>query len=135
MGVTMPGSVVVRYLTEPQTQSINRNYHGSYLYGAGPLHTLFRPMWFLAENVGGLRNANDGRAFTKILSELPLPARADALQQLTAFTDIRVEYRLNGHIQPVLIIYRRNRQAHRWFPSTCPCEADRLRGSGPAVAN
>ena len=31
---------------------------------------LFRPKWFLAENVGGLRNANDGKAFTKILTEL-----------------------------------------------------------------
>lgn len=27
-------------------------------------------MWFLAENVGGLRNANDGKAFTKIMDEL-----------------------------------------------------------------
>ena len=26
--------------------------------------------WFLAENVGGLRNANEGKAFSKILSEL-----------------------------------------------------------------
>ena len=30
----------------------------------------FKPQWFLAENVGGLRNANDGKAFTKILTEL-----------------------------------------------------------------
>lgn len=30
----------------------------------------FRPMWFLAENVGGLRNANDGKAFSTILQEL-----------------------------------------------------------------
>ena len=30
----------------------------------------FRPKWFLAENVGGLRNANDGRAFQTILKEL-----------------------------------------------------------------
>jgi DNA (cytosine-5)-methyltransferase 1 len=31
---------------------------------------LFKPLWFLAENVGGLRNANDGKAFKKILEEL-----------------------------------------------------------------
>lgn len=31
---------------------------------------LFKPKWFLAENVGGLRNANDGTALTTILSEL-----------------------------------------------------------------
>jgi DNA (cytosine-5)-methyltransferase 1 len=30
----------------------------------------FKPMWFLAENVGGLRNANDGEAFSTILQEL-----------------------------------------------------------------
>jgi DNA (cytosine-5)-methyltransferase 1 len=29
----------------------------------------FQPMWFLAENVGGLRNANDGKAFKTILQE------------------------------------------------------------------
>lgn len=43
----------------------------------GPLYSfgikalkLFQPMWFLAENVGGLRNANDGKALSKILDEL-----------------------------------------------------------------
>lgn len=43
----------------------------------GPLYSFgvkvlkkFQPVWFLAENVGGLRNANDGKAFAKILDEL-----------------------------------------------------------------
>lgn len=40
-----------------------------YSYGVKALKT-FKPKWFLAENVGGLRNANDGKAFTKILKEL-----------------------------------------------------------------
>ena len=31
---------------------------------------LYRPKWFLAENVGGLKNANDGKAFTKTLDEM-----------------------------------------------------------------
>ena len=30
----------------------------------------FQPLWFLAENVGGLRNSNDGKAFSSILSEM-----------------------------------------------------------------
>ena len=30
----------------------------------------FKPKWFLAENVGGLRNSNDGTAFTRILEEM-----------------------------------------------------------------
>lgn len=44
-------------------------YGPLYSYGVEALK-IFTPDWFLAENVGGLRNANDGNAFTKILSEL-----------------------------------------------------------------
>lgn len=40
-----------------------------YHYGIEALH-YFKPLWFLAENVGGLRNSNDGRIFEKILFEL-----------------------------------------------------------------
>jgi DNA (cytosine-5)-methyltransferase 1 len=43
----------------------------------GPLYSFgikalnkFQPIWFLAENVGGLRNANDGKAFSKILDDM-----------------------------------------------------------------
>jgi len=43
----------------------------------GPLYShgikaldIFQPKWFLAENVGGLRNSNDGKAFETILSEM-----------------------------------------------------------------
>lgn len=44
-------------------------YGPLYSYGVKVLKK-FQPQWFLAENVGGLRNANEGKAFTKILSEL-----------------------------------------------------------------
>ena len=40
-----------------------------YSYGVKVLN-LYNPQWFVAENVGGLRNANDGKAFTKILDDL-----------------------------------------------------------------
>lgn len=40
-----------------------------YSYGVNALRR-FTPEWFLAENVGGLRNANDGTAFATILAEL-----------------------------------------------------------------
>jgi len=40
-----------------------------YSYGIKALD-VFRPIWFLAENVGGLRNANDGKAFSKILDDM-----------------------------------------------------------------
>lgn len=42
----------------------------------GPLYSFgvkalkkFKPQWFMAENVGGLKNANEGKAFAKILAE------------------------------------------------------------------
>jgi len=44
-------------------------YGPLYLYGIETLKK-FRPKWFLAENVGGLRNSNDGKAFAKILDEM-----------------------------------------------------------------
>lgn len=44
-------------------------YGPLYSYGVQVLK-LYQPQWFLAENVGGLRNANDGKAFTKILDEM-----------------------------------------------------------------
>ncbi len=43
-------------------------YGPLYSYGVKALKR-FSPQWFLAENVGGLRNANEGKAFTKILAE------------------------------------------------------------------
>lgn len=44
-------------------------YGPLYSYGVKALKS-FKPQWFLAENVGGLRNANGGKAFSKILREL-----------------------------------------------------------------
>lgn len=40
-----------------------------YSYGVEVLN-IYNPKWFVAENVGGLRNANDGKSFTKILASL-----------------------------------------------------------------
>lgn len=40
-----------------------------YAYGVEALR-IHNPQWFLAENVGGLRNANDGQTFRQILNEL-----------------------------------------------------------------
>lgn len=50
-----------------------KGFDGEY----GPLYTYglkvikhFNPIWFVAENVGGLQSANEGNAFQKILSDL-----------------------------------------------------------------
>ena len=40
-----------------------------YTYGVKALK-IFKPQWFLAENVGGLRSANGGNAFAKILADM-----------------------------------------------------------------
>jgi DNA (cytosine-5)-methyltransferase 1 len=44
-------------------------YGPLYTYGVKVLQK-FQPQWFLAENVGGLKSANEGTAFQKILSDL-----------------------------------------------------------------
>ena len=44
-------------------------YGPLYEYGVQVLRD-FRPQWFLAENVGGLKNSNEGQAFDQILSEM-----------------------------------------------------------------
>lgn len=44
-------------------------YGPLYSFGVKAL-SIYRPQWFLAENVGGLRNANDGKSFSKILKDM-----------------------------------------------------------------
>lgn len=52
-----------------EQKGINGDYGPLYTYGVKVLKR-HKPMWFLAENVGGIRSANDGKAFEKILSDL-----------------------------------------------------------------
>ena len=48
---------------------INSTYGPLHTYGVQALNH-FGSKWFLAENVGGLKSANQGRAFRLILKEL-----------------------------------------------------------------
>jgi DNA (cytosine-5)-methyltransferase 1 len=52
-----------------EQKGINGDFGPLYSYGIKALKT-FKPVWFLAENVGGLRNSNDGKAFSKILNDM-----------------------------------------------------------------
>jgi DNA (cytosine-5)-methyltransferase 1 len=52
-----------------EQKGINGNYGPLYSYGIKVLKK-FKPSFFLAENVGGLRNANDGNTFQTIIEEL-----------------------------------------------------------------
>lgn len=52
-----------------EQKGIDGVYGPLYSYGIEALRK-FQPEWFLAENVGGLRNANEGNAFQTILHEM-----------------------------------------------------------------
>ena len=52
-----------------EKKGMNGVFGPLYTYGVKALRH-FKPKWFLAENVGGLRSANDGQAFQIILKEL-----------------------------------------------------------------
>ena len=57
------------YSVVGEQKGMNGTFGPLYSYGVKALK-LFKPMWFLAENVGGLRSANEGKALKKILDEL-----------------------------------------------------------------
>ena len=52
-----------------EQKGFNGTYGPLYTYGVQVLKS-HKPDWFLAENVGGLRSANEGNAFNKILEDL-----------------------------------------------------------------
>lgn len=52
-----------------EQKGMNGVYGPLYSYGVKALE-MFKPKFFLAENVGGLRNSNDGKAFETILEEM-----------------------------------------------------------------
>lgn len=52
-----------------EQKGFDGDYGPLYTYGIRALKH-FQPKWFLAENVGGLRSANDGRAIDIIMSEM-----------------------------------------------------------------
>lgn len=56
------------YSVVGEQRGMNGIFGPLYSYGVKVLR-LFQPQWFLAENVGGLRNANDGKAFSTITDE------------------------------------------------------------------
>ena len=57
------------YSVVGEQKGMNGVFGPLYSYGVKVLN-IYNPIWFVAENVGGLRNANDGKAFTKIIGEL-----------------------------------------------------------------
>lgn len=52
-----------------EQKGFNGTYGPLYTYGVKVLNK-YHPQWFLAENVGGLKSANEGKAFKKIQADL-----------------------------------------------------------------
>ena len=52
-----------------EQKGFNGEYGPLYTYGVNVLKK-YQPLWFLAENVGGLKSANEGKAFEKIKKDL-----------------------------------------------------------------
>lgn len=52
-----------------EQKGIEGKYGPLYTYGVKVLEK-YHPMWFLAENVGGLKSANEGKAFQRIKEDL-----------------------------------------------------------------
>lgn len=57
------------YSVVGEQKGIDGNFGPLYKYGVAVLEK-FRPMWFVAENVGGLASANEGAAFKAILESM-----------------------------------------------------------------
>lgn len=57
------------YSNVGEKKGFNGDFGPLYSYGVKVLN-VHRPLWFMAENVGGLESANEGEAFIKILSDL-----------------------------------------------------------------
>jgi DNA (cytosine-5)-methyltransferase 1 len=52
-----------------ETKGFDGKFGPLYSYGIKVINK-FKPKWFLAENVGGLSSANEGRAFKNIIKDL-----------------------------------------------------------------
>lgn len=57
------------YSVVGEQKGLDGSFGPLYSYGIKTLE-IFKPKWFLAENVGGLQTANEGKAFTQILDEM-----------------------------------------------------------------
>jgi len=57
------------FSTLGRRRGINGAFGALYAYGVRALD-IFRPLWFLAENVSGLQSSDSGRAYQRILDEL-----------------------------------------------------------------
>lgn len=98
-----------------EQRGIDGVYGPLYSYGIRALK-IFSPDWFLAENVGGLRNANDGNTFKIILKEMN-----DAGYTITPHLYKFDEYGVPQSRQRIIIVGIKNDLKKKFkVPSTKP---------------
>lgn len=93
----------------------------------GPLYTYgvkvlkkYQPEWFLAENVGGLKSANDGKAFIKIKKDL-IAAGYNIYPNLYKFEEYGVP---QARHRMIIVGIRKDLPYEFKIPSTKPYEND-----------
>ena len=101
-------------------KGIDGNYGPLYQYGVAVLRR-FRPLWFVAENVGGLASANEGGAFKKILQGMK-DAGYRVYPHLYKFEDYGVPQTRHR----IIIVGIRNDQPQVFYPPSpaalAPCD-------------
>ena len=108
-------------------KGIDGNYGPLYQYGVAVLRR-FRPMWFVAENVGGLASANEGAAFKKILSSMK-DAGYRIYPHLYKFEDYGVPQTRHR----IIIIGIREDLPYVFYPPSPAALADRDNSSRAAI--
>ena len=91
-------------------KGIDGNYGPLYQYGVAVLKK-FQPLWFVAENVGGLASANEGAAFKTILTSMK-DAGYRVYPHLYKFED----YGVPQSRHRIIIVGIRSDQPYRFFP-------------------
>ncbi len=93
-------------------KGISGEYGPLYSYGV-PILEQANPLFFVAENVGGIRSANEGQAFSQILDDL---ASAGKGYQLTAHLYKFEEYGVPQARHRVIIVGMRRDLGLRYLP-------------------
>lgn len=91
-------------------RGIDGDYGPLYQYGVAVLRK-FQPIWFVAENVGGLASANEGAAFKKILASMK-----DAGYRIYPHLYKFEEYGVPQSRHRIIIVGIRDDQPFQFFP-------------------
>ena len=110
-------------------KGIDGHYGPLYQYGVAVLKK-FRPLWFVAENVGGLASANEGAAFKKILESMK-GAGYRVYPHLYKFEDYGVPQARHR----IIIVGVREDQPFAFFPPSPKALAARDNSSRTALEN